>query len=276
MNYSSWCDTHLENRLISNGTLVTGVWCTKDTGLPLIVLVHGISGDFAGLVPLAVVLSKKFRIAIIELPGHGASDMLPLPNGKALQQWFDKTIISVKNEFGGVAAICAHSFGCTAVLSAQTLAQYKVILLNPVPSPSTVYVTYSRIIMKSAHFWAYIYNWPPFILLRGMTLAKIRTHASMRRVRWVGWHSRPAYDRIVYQAGLVDVILDNAAYKAAKDGSVALVVCALADTTAHQRDALDMEAVFGSSTTKFLSGGHLLPIESPERVARLINEAVVH
>ncbi|MNY74968.1 hypothetical protein D3C86_2141260 [compost metagenome] len=53
-----------------------------------------------------------------------------------------------------------------------------------------------------------------------------------------------------------------------------LVVCGLDDTTASQRDSLELENVFGNSPLHFLKGGHLLPIESPERVAALIKLAV--
>lgn len=276
MDYSAWSEKHLEKKLIKDGTYATSVWCTKSSDKKLIVIVHGISGDYAGVVPLAVELSHTYRVAIVELPGHGDSDVIPLPNAAALQRWFDKTFLSIERELGDVAAVCAHSFGCSAVLSDTILAHQKVILLNPVPTPSKTYVTYARMIMDSAHFWAYIYNWRLFVLLRGMTLSKLHTHDAVRRVRWVGWHSHPNYDQIVFQAGLVDMILDGYAYRHVSTGKVALVVCATSDTTARQRDSIDMRAVFGDSKIVFLNGGHLLPIESPERVAHLITDSMVH
>jgi hypothetical protein len=46
------------------------------------------------------------------------------------------------------------------------------------------------------------------------------------------------------------------------------------DTTADQRDSLELGEVFGTSPVLFLKGGHLLPIESPRRVADLIRLAV--
>jgi hypothetical protein len=129
--------------------------------------------------------------------------------------------------------------------------------------------------MDSAHFWAHIYNWPPFIMLRGMTLAKIRTRDARRRVRWTGLHSRPSFDQIVFQASLVDMILDGSAYRHAKEGTIAMVVCGMYDTTARERDTLDMEEVFGQSRVVFLKGGHLLPIESPARAAHLVRDCLV-
>lgn len=276
MDYSQWSDAHLEHSIVKDGSHTTSVWRTKDSSRPLLVLVHGISGDYSGLVPLAHELSRDFRIAIIELPGHGRSDPMPLPGAAQLQQWFTKTLALIEKEMGEVSAVCAHSFGCSAVLGKEILETKHTVLLNPVPTPSYVYASYSRMIMDSAHFWAHIYNWQVFVLMRSIVLAKLRTREALRRIRWVGWRSRPSYQQVVYQAGLVDMILDGSAYRHVNSGAVRLVVCGMFDTTAAQRDSFDMEAVFGESKTVFLSGGHLLPIESPAKVANAIREAMVH
>jgi pimeloyl-ACP methyl ester carboxylesterase len=275
MDYTAWSKRQLRQKLIQDGKHTASLWCSSANGKPLVLLVHGISGDHAGLIPLAAELIKTHQVALIDLPGHGQSSELPLPNAAALQRWFQCILVLLEQEIGDVALICAHSFGCSAVINKKTLASHKVILLNPVPTPSAMYAHYSRIIMDSAHFWAHIYNWRLFILLRGLTLAKLRSRDVVRRIRWVGWNSRPTYRQIVFQAGLVDMILDGSAYADAKRGGAVLVVCGMFDTTACERDSLDMESVFGSTRTVFLRGGHLLPIESPQRVARLICETKV-
>lgn len=275
MNYEAWVETHLSQVEIEDRGRKVSVWCSEPSEKPLLLLVHGISGDHVGLVPLAAELSKTYRIALLDLPGHGSSDEMPMPSAKVLQTWFDEIIVHVEREIGPIEAVFAHSFGCSAVVSDKTLANRKVVLCNPVPTPSGMYATYSRMIMDSAHFWAHIYNWPPFILLRGMTLAKDRSREARRRVRWTGLHSRPTFDQIIFQASLVDMILDGSAYRHAGSGRIGLVVCGMYDTTASQRDTLDMEKVFGTTKTVFLKGGHLLPIEMPERVAQLIREYLV-
>lgn len=275
MDYTAWSDSNLKQFTVKHDGRATSVWHGGHTGKPLIVMVHGISGDYGGMVPLTADLVNDYRVAIVELPGHGGSDTIPLPGALALQAWFDMVLAAVEKELGEAAAVCAHSFGCSAVLSKKTIENNKIILLNPVPAPSGMYVTYSQIIMNSAHFWAHIYNWAPLVLLRGKTLSKTRSREARRRVRWVGWHSKPTYEQIVFQAGLVDVVLDSAAYRYVADGAVELVICGMFDTTARQRDSLDMDDVFGDTEIVFLRGGHLLPIESPERVARLVNDVMV-
>lgn len=275
MDYAAWTNKRLARLELMHDAHVTSVWCTEPNGKPLLVLVHGISGDHIGMVPLAHELAKHYRVAIIEMPGHGKSDSIPLPNAQALQRWFDSAMVALEEKMGTVAAVCAHSFGCSAVLSGQTVERRKIILLNPVPTPSGMYVTYSRMIMNSAHLWAHVYNFRLFVMLRSLTLTKLRTREAKRRVRWVGWRSKPSFEQIVFQAGLVDMILDGSAYRHAGNGGVSLVVCGLYDTTARQRDSLDMEGVFGGAHVVFLRGGHLLPIESPDRVARLIRDTVI-
>lgn len=275
MDYGAWIKKHLSQVIIKNEGQTVSLWCTEASDKPTLLLVHGISGDHVGLVPLAVELSATHRIVMVDLPGHGHSDTILLPSATVLQDWFADIVGKIEEKVGSIAAICAHSFGCSVVLSENVVRTRKVMLLNPVPAPSGMYATYSRMIMDSAHFWAHIYNWRPFVLLRGMTLAKVPSREALRRVRWTGLHSRPTFDQIVFQASLVDIILDGSAYQHTAEGHVALVVCGLYDTTARQRDTLDMEEVFGESKVVFLRGGHLVPIETPDRVAHLIREAMV-
>lgn len=275
MDYAAWKDKRLTRRgLALEDGRTANLWLGAPNGKPLVVLVHGIGGDHNGLVPLAAELEEAYRLALLELPGHGGSSRVPLPNAAALRRWCDSTVAKIEQEIAPVAGVCGHSFGCSAVLG-ETLKKKKVILINPVPSPSGMYATYARFIMDSAHFWAHIYNWRPFVMLRNRVLMKTRTRDARRRVRWVSARSSATPKQVMYQAGLVDMILDGSAYQDVKSGDVALVVCGMFDTTACERDSLDMEAVFGQSRAVFLRGGHLLPMETPERVARLIRETVV-
>lgn len=274
-DYEAWVQEHLTQVTIEHDRHIVSVWCSEPSDKPLLMLIHGISGDHMGLVPLAAELLPNYRIALIDLPGHGKSDAIDLPDAATLQGWFDLVVRKVEKEIGSADAIIAHSFGCSAVLSRQTLTKRRVILLNPVPTPSSMYASYARLIMDSAHFWAHIYNWPPFVLLRGMTLTKVPTRDAFRRVRWAGMNSRPTFDQVIFQSGLVDMILDGSPYDHTRQGDVNLIVCGMYDTTARQRDTLEMEAVFGSSRVVFLRGGHLVPIETPDRVAELIREVMV-
>jgi pimeloyl-ACP methyl ester carboxylesterase len=276
MNYNAWADAHLTQSWVTQKGHKTSIWHTIKADKPLYVMVHGINGNHFGLVPLAVELAQDFQLVIVELPGHGHSGYVRRPSAIKLQQWFSDVLAQIEREYAQKAVIVAHSFGCMVVLQDTLLKTRDVVLLNPVPTPSEMYERYSRIIMRSSHFWAHIYNWRAFVFLRGLVLAKIRTRSSLTRVRWAGRQELPSYQQIMYQAGLVDVILDPSVYDTARSGHVKLVVCGMADTTATERDMLDMRQAFGLSDVAFLNGGHLLPIETPDRVAYVIREAMVH
>lgn len=275
MNYTQWTKDNLTNVTLQLYDRRVSLWRSPHgDGRPTILLVHGITGDHYGLVPLLIELSKTHNCIVVELPGHGYSESVILDNAAELQKWFNDLYILVEQRFGIIDAVCAHSFGCTAVVGENHYAhKTKTILLNPVPHPSALYAQYARIIMRFAGFWAIFYNWRMFVFMRSLTLAKVHGHDPHERIGWVSRYSRPSYRQVVYQAGLVDIILDTTAYSHVKD-TVDLVVCGLDDTTASQRDSLELEAVFGSSLIKFLRGGHLVPIESPARVAALIREVL--
>ncbi|MDB5165488.1 MAG: hypothetical protein JWM00_378 [Candidatus Saccharibacteria bacterium] len=265
--YSVWGDTHLRQHTMKVDGYNVSYWASDvRPHLPTMLLVHGITGDHHGLIPLARELYATCNIILLELPGHGNSQLRSLKNAQAFQAWFDAAFQVLAQTVGLIDWVVAHSFGCSAVLKSN---RAKIILLCPVPTPSNLYSQYARIIMRLAPFWALFYSWRLFVLLRGRALRKVRTRAARRLVRWVGFQSRASYKQIIYQARLIDIILDPTAYSDVSD-RVKLVIAGLEDTTARERDSAELGAVFARTPVEFLRGGHLLPIESPERTAQQI------
>jgi pimeloyl-ACP methyl ester carboxylesterase len=275
MNYTRWAADNLTKTTIKLRGKQVALWRTPTIAhAPTILLVHGITGDHFGLVPLVYELTMTHNCLVVELPGHGASDAYTLKSAKVLQEWFRDVVKHIETHVTLIDAVCAHSFGCTAIAGKNEFRPtIKTIMLNPVPRPSRLYAQYAQVIMRFARFWAIFYNLRAFVFMRSVTLAKVNTWESRRRIGWVSHYSRPTYWQVVYQAGLVDIILDSTAYSHVKD-RMALVVCGLDDTTADQRDSLEMAEVFGASPVEFLRGGHLVPIETPERVATMIRQIV--
>jgi pimeloyl-ACP methyl ester carboxylesterase len=275
MNYTAWASENLTKKSLRLRSKRVSMWQTAvNENRPTMLLVHGITGDHFGLVPLVEELSKNYNCLILELPGHGGSEQVKLTNVSMLQKWFSDVHAHIEKEIRTVDVICAHSFGCAAVVGESNRRGHsKTILLNPVPHPSGAYAEYARIIMRFAGFWAVFYNMRAFVFLRSVTLAKVNSWEARKNIGWVSRYSRPTYRQVIFQAGLVDIILDKSAYGYVKD-RIDLVICGLEDTTASQRDSLELEAIFGSSPILFLRGGHLLPIESPQRVAAMIRLVV--
>lgn len=267
--YSAWRDEQLTRHTMTVDGSDVSYWCSQARPHhQTLLFVHGISGDHNGLVPLAREFSDTYNIVLIELPGHGESQRQKLHNAHDLQAWFELAHEELTNHTVKIDWIIAHSFGCSAVVKT---AKAKVILLCPVTTPSGLYRQYARITKQLAPFWALFYSWRIFVWLRGTTLQKVRTRQASRRIRWAGFQSRASYAQIIYQARLIDIILDTAAYQHVTE-NVALVICGLEDTTAAQRDSAELEPIFPHSRIEFLRGGHLLPIETPERVAEQIKQ----
>lgn len=267
--YSVWRDKHLQRHTMSVDGAEVSYWCSRaQPHRKTLLFVHGISGDHNGLVPLAREFDDTHNIVLIELPGHGESQRQELHNAHDLQAWFEHAYDELTRHTVKIDWIIAHSFGCSAVVKTF---RAKVILLCPVPSPSGLYRQYARITKQLAPFWALFYSWKMFVWLRGTTLQKVRTRQAGRRIRWAGFQSRASYTQIIYQARLVDIVLDTAAYKNVS-GNVEMVICGLEDTTAAERDSAELEPIFAKSRIEFLRGGHLLPIETPGRVAEQIKQ----
>jgi len=257
----------LRQRFMTVDGAAVSYWATKRRPqLPTLLLVHGITGDHNGLIPLAYELYDEANIILLELPGHGNSDRQPLKNAHDFQEWFDHTFEVLSESVPAIDWIIAHSFGCSGVIKTRGA---KVVLLCPVPTPSSLYRQYAWIVMRLAPLWAFFYSWKIFVWLRGAALRKVRTLEASRRIRWAGFQSHASYSQIIYQAKLVNIILDPATYKSISD-RVKLVIAGLEDTTAQQRDSAELGAVFTGTRIEFLRGGHLLPIESPARTAQQI------
>lgn len=204
MNYSLWTKKNLRFHKTKHGRQATAVWCTKDESKPLAVLVHGINGDRHGLVPLAAELENEYRLAIVELPGHGRSGPLPLPTSASLEVWFEDILKQVEKQFGPASFIAAHSFGCLAVISPSVLRRRKVVLLCPVPTPSQTYQHYAEVVTNVAGLIGHIYNWRILVLLRSMVLSKVNTPEARKRVRWTGWRSKPSYSNLHTKLSLAE------------------------------------------------------------------------
>ncbi|MEP6710093.1 MAG: alpha/beta hydrolase [Candidatus Saccharibacteria bacterium] len=271
IDYEKWRDQHLRHAYVTVDQYEVSYWASKiRPDAPTILLVHGITGDHNGLMALAKELWATHNVVLLDLPGHGDSQMRPIKNTRDFRDWFDHAFFAVVEKLGPIEFIIAHSFGCSAALRSS---RAKIVLLCPVPLPSRLYRQYARITMRLAPFWALFYNWRIFVLMRGASLRKVHTRDARRRVRWAGLYSPASYRQIVYQAGLIDIILDREAYDTISP-QVKLVIAGLEDTTAQQRDSAELEVVFGTVPVKFLRGGHLLPIESPDAVAHQIESVL--
>lgn len=135
---------------------------------PPLVLVHGLAGAAANWVELAVLVGRRHRLIVPELPGHGGSASLPaVPNLTALA---DRVLLVAANEDALPAAFVGHSMGGLVALRAalrQPEAVSTVVLAGSAGISST---------LRRAEFWLTV-----FVFARPATLV-----APLRR--WLARH----------------------------------------------------------------------------------------
>lgn len=79
---------------------------------PAVVLVHGLGSSDAHWLPTARILARRFRVTLVDLPGHGPSDMpqdfsleqVTVALDRALAEIGDEPVILVGHSLGGLVA----------------------------------------------------------------------------------------------------------------------------------------------------------------------------
>jgi pimeloyl-ACP methyl ester carboxylesterase len=81
---------------------------------PPLVLVHGLGGAASNWTELAPILSKRHRVLVPDLPGHGRSTALPAVSG--LEPFADRVALVAEREGMLPAPVVGHSLGGLVVL----------------------------------------------------------------------------------------------------------------------------------------------------------------
>ncbi len=99
-------------------------------GKPM-VLVHGWTNNWVGFIPIGVLLQKKYRVIIVDLPGYGDSDLLPKYNFEIQAKYLYEFIKALKLE---KPILIGHSMGTYIVSKLYSLypdLAENIILLSP-------------------------------------------------------------------------------------------------------------------------------------------------
>lgn len=247
----------------------------SESSKPIALLVHGIGGDYHGLAMLGYELRDRYRIVLVDMPGHGASATPRWYGIGSLQNWFETFVIELKKTGIAPDVIIAHSFGCEAVTGLLSRSRgIRIIMINPVPTATRFYAEYSRFMQRVNFVWAALYNWYPLAVLRGLTLLANRSRQALGNVAWVSRMTHATSRQVRYQARLSHIVIANSGYQGIKVAPD-LVIAALNDTMAVERSSAELGAALAGAEPYYLRGGHMLPIESPDAVAQAIIRAKI-
>lgn len=161
-----------------------------------LLFVHGIGGDYHGMVPLAYCLRETYRVAFVDLPGHGRSDIPPTDSLSFLEQWSGQ----LRGALGfPVGMVIAHSFGC---FSAQFMQSPLTCYINPPLSLAPAVLDYSFRLYSVRHLASLIYNIRPYALWRGQQLVHELDRLVRARIAWVTDATKISRDQFLFQAQL--------------------------------------------------------------------------
>lgn len=246
----------------------TAIFSMGDATQPTTLLIHGINGSHYGFAELADRLTQAgYHVVLVDLPGHGDSDMPSWSDLANLRQWCDELLGAVASRFGALDKIVAHSFGCY-VLGGGGL-NWETTFICPVPTVSRYY----RVTAKLGRLLALplapaIYNWTPFSAWRGFMLLKAKN--------WQNWHRQYAVARADsgisaakrrYQVRLARISEMPHIFASVHPTKV---IMGSRDRLPQERSPTQMQQVFPDATIAVVDGGHLLTTESPDQVCAKI------
>ena len=77
-----------------------------------VLLVHGVGGNYFGLVPLAYEMKDKFNVVMVDLPSHGDSQDIGGDILGNLRRWSESLVEVLRDYDLDIDYVIAHSFGC--------------------------------------------------------------------------------------------------------------------------------------------------------------------
>jgi len=106
-------------------------WSSKGTSKQAVILVHGWTCDESSWDPQVPVLSQKYRVITLDLPGHGKSD--PPKDGKFSMTGFARAVEAVRAEAKtDKVVLVGHSMGTPVIREYARLYPQHVVALVPV------------------------------------------------------------------------------------------------------------------------------------------------
>lgn len=170
---------HIKIANINTAVYVGGVG-TEDK--PTFLFIHGVGGDFHGMVPLAYELRNDANLIFVEMPSHGDSQLVKNTSLDTIANWAQKLLPSLEANGWSPDLVIAHSFGC--VVASKTNFP-RIWYINPPlelrlsMKLGTKLLYYMRGILKS------IYDTYPFAVFRGKILLRDKNPESLSCVKWL-------------------------------------------------------------------------------------------
>ncbi|MCL2316702.1 MAG: alpha/beta fold hydrolase [Actinomycetia bacterium] len=255
----------LRHRFVEAHGLRTALVVWPDNGLPPAMLLPGLTGTYRGLIPLARE-AVHTRPILVDLPGHGDTDVPTWWRQPDLRAWFADVHAAVAADYGAPALVVAHSFACLTVPPGTP----DVTFVCPVPAVQPVTMAAARVLRRALRLPALTeaFNEPLGSALRDLWMVKRKTWATWRELLAMDreeWRITPGQRS--YQAGLTRVMTGPDQFAGVAPRRVVVVD---RDVLAGRHTARDMAARFPDAELIVLDSGHLVVIEDAPTLASTI------
>lgn len=267
--YSSWL---LTKRIIIVAGLETALYLPDeiDPNKETVLMMHGMTGDRHGLMPLGYDLRREYNVCLIDLPGHGQTATPDTTGYIFWQQWSQGLLPAIQAAGITIDQIIGHSAGCLVATMTQ-VKDVRMTLITPVLKPSELYSRYTRFIYYFRHILIPLFRIRWLAYLRGRMLVYKKTPEALRAVRWITKTEKFVPSQFLYQVTVGrhvgNPVLSHDFYNVRFRSM--LIIYALQDTLPHV-DVQDMRQRLPYAKIIETPGSHMLPIEDHSHIAQLI------
>lgn len=240
---------------------------TINTRRKTILLVHGLGGSYAGMIPLGQVLAKTCNVIYVDLPGHGASD---LPVDQTDLGGIDSWILHLLD--GGmigdvrVDQVVAHSFGCYIAAKSYAAHPVPTTFLMPVEHVSRSYTISARLAYLFRALIIPPYNIRWWSTFRGFVLSHHRTAKTWHILQFIARTTQPSRAQLRYQLRIATQL---PRYEV-PDDSKCTVVFGTFDTMSRVGLAV-LSTRLKQTKIITVESGHMAPIEQAYDIAQVFD-----
>lgn len=245
------------------GSVKTAYYFYQGGSNKTILLIHGIGGDFHGMIPLAYYLKNYANLVFVDLPSHGRSQLIKDMKMRDVENWAMNLMSAFDGKGVSIDEVVAHSLGC---LAANKMRCRKIWYISPPMKTSVMSRISSSFFYHTRRVNQYIYLNYYFSVFRGLCLVNNRQKNVVDLIRWLTKNTRVTRRQYLEQSKIARDISRGEKIIISEREFTGLIV--------GRRDkiSLPVNAADGVKIDKFveIDTGHLSVLDSPELVAELI------
>lgn len=232
-----------------------------------LLFIHGAGGDFHGLVPLAYELRDEFNIIFVDLPSHGASELVHRLTVAKLCKWAEELLPALEKRGVDIDTVLAYSLGCVVASRVQ---HKRTWYLNPPLQLSRSMKLSSAVFFRMRVIMQFGYLNYRFSVFRGRWLLRKKNTETLQLVDWLTRRTNANRSQLLEYWRVGREIAFSHRMEIPSSQFVG-VLSSTYDSVVRPISAKDVAA----NCFVELETGHMSVIEQPRRVAKEIRRSLI-